>query len=81
MTKVEKLIREVSGLPKADRVRLLEEVERSLEGGAAATRPGSASYAPLISLARRAPSDFGDVSTEKYRHLADIFVARGPGLG
>jgi hypothetical protein len=42
MTKVEELIREARGLSEADRLRLLDAVERSLVGtyAAVASRPG-----------------------------------------
>jgi hypothetical protein len=76
MTKLERLIKEANELPEADRLRLLEEVERSLVNPDAeqASRPGS--YTSLMSLAGSVPSDFSDVSTEKYRHLADAYAPR-----
>lgn len=75
MTKLEALIEEARQLPVPDRRRLVAEVERSLESdGAAAT--GSGSYAPLLSAAGKFPSDFTDVSTEKYRHVADALAPK-----
>ena len=76
MTKVEKLFKEANELPEADRLRLLEAVERSLLSADAepASRPGS--YASLISIAGSAPSEFSDVSTEKCRHLAGAYAPR-----
>ena len=76
MTKVEKLIKEANELPEDERIRLLEAVERSLVSTDAeqASRPGS--YTSLISIAGSVPSDFSDVSTEKYRHLADAYAPR-----
>ena len=76
MTKVERLIRDANELPEADRLRLLEAVERSLVSTDAeqASRPGS--YTSLISIAGSVPSEFSDVSTEKYRHLADAYAPR-----
>ena len=70
MTKLEALIEEARQLPVSERRRLVAEVERSLESdGAALVGPGS--YAPLLSATGKFPSDFTDVSTDKYRHLAD----------
>jgi hypothetical protein len=77
MTKVDALIEEARRLPESDRRRLLAEVERSLEGGGAASAP-SHSYASLLAIAGTAASDFADVSTEKYRHLASA-IAPEPG--
>lgn len=76
MTKVEKLIREAHDLSGADRLRLLEAVERSLVSGKADVASRPVSYTSLISIAGSFPSDFSDVSTEKYRHLADAFAPR-----
>ena len=76
MTKVEKLIKEANELPEAERLRLLDAVERSLVNPDAeqASRPGS--YTSLISIAGSVPSEFSDVSTEKCRHLADAYAPR-----
>ena len=70
MAIVERIINEARRLSPSDRVRLVEEVERSLEGEVQAVASGSGSYAPLIAMAGTVPSDFSDVSTDKYRHLA-----------
>ncbi len=76
MTKVEKLIREANELPQADRLRLLEAVELSLITTDAEQASRPVSYTSLISIAGTVPSDFSDVSTEKYRHLADAYAPR-----
>ena len=73
MTRVEALIEEARRLPESDRLRLLAEVGRSLDGGRSAEAP-LASYAPLLALAGSAASEFRDVSTEKYRHLASAIA-------
>jgi hypothetical protein len=73
MTKVEALIEEARRLPASDRVRLLAEVGRSLDGDKSTETP-LASYAPLLALAGSAASEFRDVSTEKYRHLASAIA-------
>jgi hypothetical protein len=77
MTKVELLIQEARQLPAPDRIRLLVEVERSLESDKA-RGAGSGRYSALLLAAGTAPSDFSDVSTEKYRHLASA-IAPKPG--
>jgi hypothetical protein len=76
MTKVEKLIKEANELPEADRIRLLEAVEGSLVSTDAEQASRPVSYTSLISIAGSVPSDFSDVSTEKYRHLADAYAPR-----
>jgi hypothetical protein len=73
MTKVEALIEEARRLPASDRERLLAEVKRSLDGARSAEAP-PASYAPLLALAGSAASEFRDVSTEKYGHLASAIA-------
>mgnify|MGYP001587109132 CR=1 FL=1 len=77
MTKVELLIQEARQLPAPDRIRLLVEVERSLESDRARDA-GSSPYSALLLAAGTAPSDFSDVSIEKYRHLASA-IAPKPG--
>jgi hypothetical protein len=76
MTKVERLINEANELPEADRLRLLEAVERSLLNADAEPASRPASYTSLISIAGSAPSEFSDVSTEKCCHLADADAPR-----
>jgi hypothetical protein len=73
MTKVEILIEEALQLPASDRLRLIEAVERSVEGETVAGPLASGSYAPLVALAGTAVSDFSDVSTDKYRHVAEAY--------
>jgi len=71
MTKLEKLIEEARQLPASDRLRLVDEVERSVEGETDAGSLAPGSYGPLVALAGTAVSDFSDVSTDKYRHVAE----------
>ena len=66
MTKLERLIDEARELPASDRLRLIEEVERSAEDKSE-KRP--AMLGSLVALAGTAESDFDDVSTDKYRHV------------
>ena len=74
MTKLERLIEEARELPAADRLRLIEEVERSVEDETGASPLASSGYGPLVALAGTAVSDFKDVSTDKYRHLAEAYA-------
>jgi len=76
MTKLEKLIEDARELPSSDRLRLIEEVERSVEGGTEAAAIASGSYGPLVALAGTVASDFGDVSTDKYHHVAEASALR-----
>jgi hypothetical protein len=68
MTELERLIEDAHELPASDRLRLIEEVERSVEGETEAGALASGWYGPLVALAGTFASDFGDVSTDKYRH-------------
>jgi len=76
MTKLERLIEEARQLPESDRLRLVEGVERSVEGETEASSLASGSYGPLVALAGTAVSDFSDVSTDKYRRLAEADAPR-----
>ena len=76
MSKVEVLIEEARQLPASDRRRLIEEVERSFKSDRGAEAPLSPSYAPLLSLAGTAASDFSDVSVDKYDHVAEASASR-----
>ena len=76
MTKVEKLIKDARELPKADRLRLREAVDRSLLDADAEPPSRPRSYTSLVSIAGSASSEFSDVSTEKCRHLPDVYAPR-----
>ncbi len=77
MTKIESLIEEARGLPPSEQRRLLAELKRSLESEDGPDKWGR-SYASLLSLAGTAPSDFGDVSAEKYDHAAEAYSPKTP---
>ncbi len=78
MTKLERLIEEARQLPAADRLRLIEAVERSVD--AEATSPlASREYDALVALAGTAVSEFQDVSTDKYRHLGEAYAPKPDG--
>jgi hypothetical protein len=76
MTKLERLIEKARELPAPDRLRLVEAIEDSVEGE---TRTGSrppVAYGPLLALAGTFESDWSDVSTDKYRHVAEANAPR-----
>jgi hypothetical protein len=75
-TKLEKLIEEALQLPASDRRRLIEAVERSVEGETEARPFAPGSYGRLVALAGTAMSDFSDVSTDKYRHVAEAYAPK-----
>jgi hypothetical protein len=74
MTKLERLIEEARELPAADRLRLIEEVEGSVDDETDARPLASRDYEPLVALAGTAVSEFQDVSTDKYRHLGEAYA-------
>jgi hypothetical protein len=76
MTKLERLIEKACELPAPERLRLMEAIERSVEGETRVRGRKALSYEPLLALAGTAASDFEDVSTDKYRHLAETYGPR-----
>jgi hypothetical protein len=80
MTKLERLIEEARELPAADRLRLIEEVERSVDAEAPSPL-ASRDYEPLLALAGTAVSEFQGVSTDKYRHLGEAYAPTPDGEG
>jgi hypothetical protein len=76
MTKLERLIQEARDLPASDRLRLIEEVERSVQGETEAGTSASDSYGAFVALAGTAESEFSDVSTDKYGHVAEAYAPR-----
>ena len=76
MSKLDKLIDEIRHLPPNDRERLLDEVQHFPDS--ASTAPPGAHDA-LLGMAGTVRSDFGDVSTEKLKHLAEAYASRPGG--
>jgi len=83
MEKLERIIEQVRRLPVKDRRRLIVVLNRSLGNGKktaeaarrAKKRPlGEGPYALSLALAGTARSDYCDVSSDKYKHLADIYA-------
>ncbi len=79
METVEKVIANARKLSRGDRLRLLEELGRTLHDESPAVVSEAGPYAPLIALAGAFPADFSDVSTDKHRHLGPALcgTARG----
>ena len=74
MQSVDELITQARLLPRAERLRLVEAVEASLasEPPAAAEIPAGP-YACSLVLAGTMHTDFHDVSSDKYAHLAEAY--------
>jgi len=79
MPTVEELLEQAKHLPPKDRRRLIAELEDSIADQAEA--PGEAprrsrGLAMFIAMAGTAHSDFTDVSTNKGKHLAEIYAGK-----
>lgn len=82
MDKVERIIEQVRRLPARDRHKLVAAL-KSLENGKRRAKPTKRPtprkvsrerpYAALLDLAGTAHSDYTDVSSDKYKHLAEIY--------
>jgi hypothetical protein len=76
MTKLERLIERARELPAPDRLRLIEAIEGAVDSEARGGSAKAVSYEPLLALAGTATSEFGDVSTDKYSHVAEAHTPR-----
>jgi len=77
MDTVEALIEQVCRLPLADRQRVVEAVEESLaEDTTPAPEAVAGPYARSLALAGTMHTDFSDVATDKYKHLAEVYVSQ-----
>ena len=83
MRAVAKLVEEAQKLPRKDRRVLISRLRRALaqEENAPRTRRKTEGarrtegpYAALLKLAGEMHSRYADVSSDKYRHLADIYA-------
>ena len=77
MDSVEALIERARQLPRADRQRVIKAVEDSL-GEETTITSGTAEgpYERSLALAGTMHTDFTDVSTDKYKHLAAVYASQ-----
>ncbi len=75
MRTIDEIFEQVRQLPATERRQLLDRLEDTLaeEELLPEKAPAVGSYAPLLALAGTVHSDFTDVSTDKYAHLAAAF--------
>ena len=80
MLTIEELVEQAKHLPPPDRRRLIDELEDSLatQPEAPEETPGrrSRGLAMFIAMAGTAHSAFTDVSTNKGKHLAEIYAGK-----
>jgi hypothetical protein len=80
MRTVEELLEQAKHLPPKDRRRLIAELEDSIsdhtEAPGEAQPKRSRGLAMFIAMAGTAHSDFTDVSTNKGKHLAEIYAGK-----
>jgi hypothetical protein len=74
MRSVRDLAEQAKQLSAQERRQLIEELKDSLEEPASEPAARGATYALTVALAGTGRSDFTDVSTDKYKHLAEIYA-------
>ena len=77
MSPLNKILKQAERLPPAERRKLVAKLERSLappkRKRTRKPRPAKDPYALSLALAGTASSDYTDVSSDKYKHLAEIY--------
>lgn len=77
MQSVETIIEQALHLSVEDRLRLVEELEESLaEKSQSEDQSVQGPYARSLVLSRSVHTDFRDVSSDKYKHLAEAYADR-----
>lgn len=71
MRTVRDILEDARRLPPEDRVRLLEYLEESLDGNDPANGTAEGPYATSLLLSGTLQTDFPDVSSDKYKHVAE----------
>lgn len=73
MRTVEEIVEEIKLLSPQERLRLLEEIKVLGQDESAAEEARLAAFDAFLKLAGTAEVDDTDVSSDKYKHLADIY--------
>jgi hypothetical protein len=77
MTRVEALLEQAKRLSPNERKELAKRLQASLKSHRVQReRKPLGPYSPLLELAGTADSEFHDVSTNKHKHLAEIYAPR-----
>ncbi len=76
MRSIDEILELARQLPPEDRRRLLDKLEDSLaeEEPVPSETSAEGPYTALLEMAGTAHSDFTDVSTDKYKHLAEAYA-------
>ena len=74
MRSVHDLAEQAKQLSARERRQLIEELKESLEQEVPDLAAGGAPYELTVKLAGTGRSDHTDVSTDKYKHLAEIYA-------
>jgi hypothetical protein len=82
MSIARKIMEEIERLPAKDRRKILRQLERSLASDSrkkdkreGRRRSTAGPYTALLEIAGTAHGESGDVSTDKYHHLASVYAA------
>jgi hypothetical protein len=73
MRTVEEIVEEINLLPLQERLRLIEKVTVCGQEEKTAEEARLAALDAFLALAERAETDYSDVASDKYKHLADIY--------
>jgi hypothetical protein len=73
MRTVEEIVEEIKLLSPQERLRLVEKIEVLGQDESAAEEARLAALDAFLTLAGTAATDYTDVSSDKYKHLADIY--------
>ncbi len=90
MNRLERIIEDAQRLPANDRRKLVAALTKALRDGDGKMKPAKRPrataksqrpkpYAALLDVAGTAHSRYHDVSTDKYKHLAEIYYDRHEG--
>ena len=74
MRTVEELVEEIKLLSPQERLRLVEKIAVLVQDEGAIEAPRLAALDAFLALAGTAETEYTDVSSDKYKHLADIYA-------
>lgn len=73
MRTVEEIVEEINLLPPQERLRLIEKVTVCGQEEKTVEEARLAAFDVFLALAGKAETDYSDVASDKYKHLADIY--------
>ena len=76
MPRVDEVLKEARRLTREDRRKLVSELEAELvvEESVPELPPGTGPYSKMLALVGTVHTDYTDVSSDKYKHLGEIYA-------